>query len=242
MKAIHPFRLFVLFLLFSTILLLSAIWLMSRSNPIENAVVSMAGGLVIGWVGIVGGLTCWQRNRIRGWVLTLPGRWPIKFVLFATWMAMIEEAIAVGMTNLAPFFGVPIGQAYITASANYWDVIFHHSVIVFLSWFAGWAILLGRLDFSPSAVFVMSGLLGWLGEIFAFGTQQIGGFAMWMLIYGLMTYLPAYCLPSAEQRHAKPARFWHYPLAFFLLILMNVGWVLLIQQVLPPHPPIHFAP
>jgi hypothetical protein len=238
----HPIRLFVLFLLCSTIILLSALWLINRSNPIENAVIGMAAGLVIGWVGIVGGLTYWQRNRIRRFVQHLPGRWQIKFVLFATLMAMIEEAIAVGMTNLAPFFSVSIGEAYITASADYWDVISHHSVIVFFGWFVGWAILLDYLDFSPSAVFVMSGLLGWLGEIFAFGIQQIGGFAMWMLIYGLMTYLPAYCLPSAEQRRAKPARFWHYPLALLLLLLMTIGWVFLIQLVFPFHPPIHFVP
>ena len=37
--------------------------------------------------------------------------WRIKFVLFATVLALIEEAIAVSMTNLAPFFGVKVGEA-----------------------------------------------------------------------------------------------------------------------------------
>ncbi|GAP09178.1 hypothetical protein BECAL_00318 [Bellilinea caldifistulae] len=234
--------LFVLFLLACTLVLLSVLWLITRSKPAENAVIGMAAGLVTGWVGIIGGLTFWQRNRIRSLILNLPGIWQIKFILFATLMAMIEEAIAVSMTNLAPFFGVPIGQAYITASTDYWDVIFHHSVIVFFGWFVGWAILLTRLDFSPFAVFIISGFLGWVGEILAFGIQQVGGFAMWMLIYGLMTYLPAYCLPDAEQRQARPVRLWHYPLAFFLLMLISIGWVTFIQQIIPPHPAIHFVP
>lgn len=235
-------RLFVLVLLVSTLMLLCFLWLLTRPNPAENAVIRMAAGLVTGWVGVIGGLTFWQRNRIRRFVLRLPAPWQFKFILFATGMAMIEEAIAVSMTNLAPFFGVPIGQAYITASTDYWDVILHHSVIVFFGWFVAWALLLRFLDFSPFAVFVMSGLLGWLGEIIAFGLQQVGGFAMWMLIYGLMTWLPAYCLPNAEQRHAKPVRFYHYPLAFLLLMLVSIGWVILIQQVISPHPAIHFVP
>ena len=34
------------------------------------------------------------------------------------------------MTNCAPLFGVPFGQAYITASANYFDVVLYHSVVM----------------------------------------------------------------------------------------------------------------
>ena len=60
----------------------------------------------------------------------LPLGWPARFILSATGMALLEEAVTTTMTNLAPFFGVPIGQAYITASANYLDVVLGHSVIV----------------------------------------------------------------------------------------------------------------
>jgi hypothetical protein len=235
-------RLFVLFLLAYTLVLLSALWFFTRSNPAENAVISMAAGLVILWVGGIGGLAYWQRNRIRQLVLGLPGGWQIKFILFATLMALLEEAIAVAMTNLAPFFGVVIGEAFITASADYADVVLHHSVIVFLGWFVVWAVLLRYLNFSPFAVFVMSGLLGWLGEVLSFGSSQIAGFAMWMLIYGLMTWLPAYCLPAAEQRGAKPLRYGHYPLAFLLLVLGGMIWAALIRQIFPAHPPLHFEP
>lgn len=54
--------------------------------------------------------------------------WKKKFVVFATVLALIEEAITTTMTNLAPLFGVEIGEAYITASTNYVDVVLFHSV------------------------------------------------------------------------------------------------------------------
>jgi hypothetical protein len=38
-----------------------------------------------------------------------------------TALALMEEAITSSMTNLAPLFGVKIGEAYITASTNYFD-------------------------------------------------------------------------------------------------------------------------
>ena len=59
------------------------------------------------------------------------------------------------MTNCAPFFGVPFGQAYITASANYFDVVLYHSVVIFVPLFIGWAVLLWRWRFPPLAVFVL---------------------------------------------------------------------------------------
>ena len=49
----------------------------------------------------------------------------VKFVLGCCglpWL-LLEEAITTLMTNCAPFLGVSIGQAYITASANYFDVV-----------------------------------------------------------------------------------------------------------------------
>lgn len=235
-------RLFVLFLFAYTLVLLCALWVFTRPNPAENAVIGMAAALVTIWVGGIGGLTYWQRNRIRRLVLCLPGDWRIKFILFASLLSMLEETIAVAMTNLAPFFGAASGEAFITASADYWDVILHHSVIVFIVWFGMWAILLRYLDFSPFAVFVISGLVGWLGEVLAFGSGQIVGFAMWVLIYGLMVWLPAYCLPDAAQRDAKPARQWHYPLAFILLLSGGMIWAVLIRQIVPAHPSTHFTP
>ena len=43
--------------------------------------------------------------------------------LRGTGLALVEEAIATTMTNLAPLFGVRIGEAYITdASGNVWSL------------------------------------------------------------------------------------------------------------------------
>lgn len=69
------------------------------------------------------------------------------FVAMATLPALLEEAITMGMTGLAPLFGVPVGAASITASANCLDVVCLHSVAVFAPMFAAWAILLHRVDF-----------------------------------------------------------------------------------------------
>ena len=70
-------------------------------------------------------------------------------------MALLEEAVTTTMTNCAPLLGVSLGQAYITASSNYFDVILGHSVIVFVPQFAAWAWLLSRYDFQPAEVFLL---------------------------------------------------------------------------------------
>jgi hypothetical protein len=64
------------------------------------------------------------------------------------------------MTNLAPLFGVKVGQAYITSSTNYLDVVALHSVVMFVPLFVGWAVTLSCYDFSPFAVFLLFGLTG----------------------------------------------------------------------------------
>jgi len=61
-----------------------------------------------------------------------PFNWQVKFVGLGIFMAMLEESITTGMTNLAPsFWREKLAKPYITASTNFFDVILHHSVIVF---------------------------------------------------------------------------------------------------------------
>ena len=110
-------------------------------------------------------------------------------------MALLEEAVTTTMTNLAPVLGVAIGQAYITASANYLDVVLGHSVIVFVPMFAAWAWLLSRYDFRPAEVFLLFGLTGTLAEAGTFGPQMLAMAGVWVWVYGLMVWLPAYALP-----------------------------------------------
>jgi hypothetical protein len=145
------------------------------------------------------------------------------------------------MTNLAPLFGFKVGEVYITASANYFDVVALHSVVMFIPMFVGWAVLLWRYDFSPFAVFVLFGLTGTLAEM-SFGPQHALEFGMWIFVYGLMVFLPAYSVP--RDRRARTPRWWHYPLAVFIpfLFLPLVPLPLLRGLLFPNHPNIHFPP
>lgn len=206
--------------------------------PNARAILFMGLGLVLLWVGLGGWLMRRYRNPIREWVLVGRLDWRIKFVLMATALALIEEAITTTMTNLAPLFGVPVGAAYITASTNYWDVVCLHSVVVFVPMFVGWAVMLRFIDFSPNAVFLLFGLTGVLSEMSLSGVQALAEAGLWIFVYGLMVYLPAYTLPV--DRGAKKARWWHYAAAIFLPVLFSMPVAAVIATL---HPiPIHFPP
>lgn len=167
-------------------------------NPRERATVLMADGLFLLWCAL-GGWLMWRyrdafAHRVRAWRAS----WTVKFVLLCTLFALVEEAITTSMTNLAPLFGVRIGEAYITASTNYLDVVLGHSVILFVPMFVAWAWMLSRWSFAPAQVMVLYGLTGTLAEAGSFGWHNLLGWGFWMLVYGLMVYLPAYALPKRE--------------------------------------------
>jgi len=219
----------------------SVVTLVTWRDDRMRAVLGMGWGLILLWIGLGGGLMHRFREPIRAAVLRLPLNWKWKFVLFATALALVEEAITTTMTNLAPLFGVQVGEAYITASANYLDVVALHSVVMFVPLFVGWALILWRYDFSPFAVFVLFGLTGTVMET-NFGTRNPLEFGLWIFVYGLMVYLPAYSVPS--DRSARRPRWWHYPLAVFVpfLFIPLVPLPLLAGLLFPHHPKIHFPP
>ncbi|MGD0805992.1 MAG: hypothetical protein ABSA10_00690 [Anaerolineales bacterium] len=159
-------------------------------------------------------------------------------MLLATILALVEETITTGMTNLAPLFGVPVGAAYITASANFFDVVCFHSVAVFIPMFAGWALLLRYFEFSPNAVFLLFGLTGTMIETMFSGPQGLAEFGLWIFVYGLMVYLPAYTLPA--ERGAKRPPWWMYGAAIFLPIVFAIPVAAVIGIVHPIQ--IHFPP
>jgi len=161
----------------------------SQASVDEKAVIKMALGLIVGWVLIGGTLMYRFRHSITRFVRHLPAPWGLKFVLLATVLALFEEAITVTMTNLAPVFGSEVGQAFITASANYLHTVLFHSVIVFIPMFIVWAFLLRRYDFPSSHVFLLFGLTGSLAEMSLQPTSILAGF--WFFVYGLMVWLPA---------------------------------------------------
>ena len=197
-----------------------AVTLLVWHNPVQRAVVGMAWGLIFLWIIVGSILARVYRDNIRRLVLRVPIGWKMKFVLFATVLALIEEAITTTMTNLAPVFGVEVGQAYITASTNYLDVVLGHSVIVFVPMFIAWAWLLSRYDFRPATVMLLFGLTGTLAEAGTFGLQHMTEVGLWVFVYGLMVYLPAYSVPA--ERSAKQLRLHHYVLAIFLPFLFVV--------------------
>lgn len=141
---------------------------------------------------------------------------------------MLEEVVTTSLTNAAPLLGSEVGVAMITASTNYWEVVFLNSVWpVFVPWILAWTWLLSRYDFPPNHVFLLFGLLGSVAEsTFGLGAM-ISGF--WFFVYGLMIYLPAYALPP---RTTDPPRWWHYILALVLPLLLMNPWGLMYGLVI----------
>ena len=220
----------------------TAVTVINWQNPRLRAVLGMGWGLILLWIFVAGTLMHRFREPIRRAVASIALDWRLKFILFATTLAMAEEAITTSMTNLAPMFGVKMGEAYITASANYLDVIALHSVVVFVPMFVAWAVILWRYDFSPFAVFVLFGLTGTLAEMSFGGPQHASEFAFWIFVYGLMVYLPCYCVPT--ERKARAPCWWQYPLAVVVpfLFIPLVPLPLIAGWLYPHHPRIHFPP
>ena len=164
----------------------------------------------------------------------------MKFVLGCITLALLEEAITTAMTNCAPFFGVPFGQAYITASANYFDVVLYHSVVIFVPLFIGWAVLLWRWRFPPLAVFRAlwdHGSTRRDALVRATESRQLRDVDLRLRPDGLAARLR---VPA--DRPARMPRWWAYPIAvvvpflFLPLLVVLAPWLWLT----PKHPPIHF--
>lgn len=212
--------------------------IISSGRPNSRAVILMGLGLVLLWCFGFGWFSRRYRDQIRQRVLSAPGSPGLKFVLGCTLLALLEEAVTVTMTNLAPLFGVPVGRAYITASANYLDVVCLHSVVVFVPLFVAWAWMLKRWQFSPNAVFLLFGLTGTFAEVSFGGPQHFAEIAMWTYVYGLMVYLPAYCMEP--QASAQPPRWYHFVLTQ-LVPMPFVAPVAAVVSILHPVK-IHFPP
>jgi hypothetical protein len=207
----------------------------SDGSPYAWAMVKMTWGLILVWIVIGGSIMYVVRNCVQDYVRTIRFPWQVTFVLFCTLLALVEEAITTTLTNLAPLFGVPLGTAFITASTNYFEVVFYHSVIVFIPLFIAWAFILTRYDFKPVSVALLFGAMGIVCESTIIGpASALIGAPQWLFVYGLMMYLPAYCVP--ENRGARPVRVWHHvlaiPIAFLIALPLLLPIVYLLTQVL----------
>ena len=191
-------------------------------DPHARAKVLMGFLLVLFWCLGFGLLSYYQRDRFKQLFTAVKMPWQVKFIVSAIALAMLEEVVTTSLTNAAPLLGSDTGQAMITASTNYAEVVFLNSVWpVFVPWILAWTFLLSRYDFPPNHVFILFGLLGSVAET-SFGLGAvIAGF--WFFVYGLMVYLPAYSLPP---RKTVPLRWWHYPLTILLPFLFMFPWAL----------------
>lgn len=197
------------------VLLVLVVTLSHSLSPSARAILSMAVILIVVWIGIGGFVQHRIRERARTFLLRARGGWRLKFVLLATLLALIEEAITTGLTNLAGPLGSNPVSAHITASTNYLVVIGFSSVVVLVPEFIAWSYLLSRIDFRPFEVFLLYGLTGSLGEGTIQSFNALLGF--WFPLYGLFVFLPTYTLPS--ERVLRPPRWYHYAIAVLLPFL-----------------------
>jgi hypothetical protein len=190
-----------------------------------RAIALMSLGLFSLWVCAGGGLMWWFHVPLVRMAQRIPLGWRARFIFMATALALVEEAVATLMTNAAPLFGDTTGLAHITASSNYIEVVTRHSVVVFVPMFAGWSILLSWRSFSPFSVLVLFGISGMLAESLSFGPQNFLAAGFWILVYGLMVYLPASTVPAHRKPHARP---WNYPVAVVFPILCAIPVALVV--------------
>lgn len=215
------------------IILTTFFWVLNFENPLGFAIISMAVGLFILW-GICSAFIMYRskylvksffqsRNLSTFVIVTVGG------IL----LALIEEAFATLMTNTAPLFGFTTKEAFITYSGDYIEVVTQHSVIVFIPWFIAWGIILSKYDIHPNTVMVLFGITGIFAESLSFGLQNIFQFGFWIVIYGLMIYLPAFIVFEPGSR--KTLRLRYYPLLiiipFFMLVLWSIFVILLLLSL-----------
>lgn len=175
----------------------------------SGGVLLMAATLSLVWNILLGGTMYIFRNSIRRFVERVAWNPQTTFVVFATTLALTEEAITTSLTNLAPLFGN--NGAFITASNNYLEVVLYHSVIVFVPMFFVWAWVLTRYRFSPAAVFLLFGINGIVAEAFIGGVVNATlGAPFWIFVYGLMVFLPAYSFPREKFPKARQPCWYMY--------------------------------
>ncbi len=199
-----------------------------NTNPNDKAIILMGfWGLWVCWIGVTGTLMYKNRDKIKRKINMLPQKWMAKFVVFAVVLLLLEEMFTTSMTNLYWLFGGEYGKAFITASDNYFEVVLLHSAIVLWPAYLFWAWWLKKYDFHPNWVFLIYGCTGLFSEISYGGFQQITALGMWIPVYGLMIYLPAFCVP--ENRGAKRPKLIHYLLPFILQVVFQLPFVLAVS-------------
>lgn len=201
-----------------TVFVLFLLTFISIKNPAILASAKMLWLLAIMWIGVFGSLSYLFKNKFTSWIskTSNPGK---IFVLLSTLFVLIEEAIATFISNLNIQLGGTIETKLLTASTNYFEVILFHSVVAIIPMLIVWSIILKRYSFRPIEVMILFGISGILAEFIFGGFMPVvmGGF--WILVYGLMVYLPAYAFEYTERQKPK---IWHFLMAIIFPILGSV--------------------
>lgn len=222
------YRLLIIIFIYSIIYLSLVYTHISNSWDTNGlAIIKMWIWLSIIWIIIWGSLQYIFRNILKNIINMTSEKWKMKFFTMTIVLVAIEELIAVVMTNNAEEFWWEIWESFITASTNFFEVIFLHSIIVFIPMFYAWIVLLNKYDFSALQVLFFFGISGIIWEIFMNPIALISWF--WIFIYWLMIALPAYCLPK---RKVKKPWIFAYIQALILPTLFSIPavWVALLLQ------------
>ena len=205
----------IIFLIF-----LSIVTFTGDATNNEKAIIKMALLLNLIWCVGFGLYTLKNKNKIKQKFNQIKSdlSWKKKFFIFFLGLILLEEIITTTLTNLAPALGGEIGKSFITASTNYFEVIFFHSAIIFVPFIFIWIYLFSKYDFSANQAFLLFGLVGTLAEAMLSPFALISGF--WFFVYGLMIYLPAYTLPQRE--NLLPAGIWAHIQAIILPFIVSI--------------------
>src|SRR5581483_12265829 len=104
-------RLIVLFGCLAALqLLIAGIAFYHAGHTIARATLGMGIGLYLFWIILGGILTRVLREPARRAFQQIRLPWPLKFILFATALACLEELVTVSMTHTAPLYGVSMAQ------------------------------------------------------------------------------------------------------------------------------------
>lgn len=203
----------------------------SQPLPDPRAAIVMQWGSFIIWVVIMGFFLAPSiASFVSGLVKSFGFGQKSIFIVGATALALIEEAVAIFLNNNVSTSLSTSSGTILTATRNYFELVTQKSVVVFIPMFIVWAYLLKNKHYSAEEAFLYFGLTGILAEFWFMPGPLIfiaGGF--WMLVYGAMVYAPAVLLVGKKEkfdfsfRRAIFAIFLSFlaatPVAFFVLVL-----------------------
>ncbi|KKQ83314.1 MAG: hypothetical protein UT07_C0006G0022 [Parcubacteria group bacterium GW2011_GWB1_38_8] len=155
----------------------------------EFVAVKMLWSLILFWIVVCGYLMHFYRDNFSRFFNNIKLKFLLKFVLFSSIFVLVEEGIATGINY---YFYLNTGVSALTASTNYFEVIFKHSLVALVPLFIVFGLYLKKYKPSPEKAFLIFGIVGVFAETTVGGLLSLLQAGMWIFVYGLMIYLPYY--------------------------------------------------